>query len=565
MKHNGAPKRLLGDLLHENGLITEAQLEEALGVQRETGERLGRVLVSLGYVTERDIMEVLEFQLGIVQVDLANVSIDPLLLESVPEKFIRRHRAVPIRRDGNRLRVAMVDPLNVVAIDDLRLVTGCGIEPVLALEKDVESVIQKYFGLQDLEKVVQEMPEHDLTGPETVNLDPGEPLDDEAPVVRLAHSLIIQAVQENASDIHIEHREDQVRVRYRVDGLLREVTTLSRRFRSPLVSRVKIMAGLDIAEKRVPQDGRIQIRYRERDIDLRVSTMPTVFGEKVVIRILDKTRMIRRLDELGFTAGNLRRLRRILRHPYGMLLITGPTGSGKTSTLYAVLNELNAPELNLITIEDPVEYLMTGVNQIPVRPRAGLTFSRGLRSILRQDPDIVMVGEIRDAETAEIAIRAAGTGHLVFSTLHTNDAVGALSRLVDMGVERFLVASAVLGVVAQRLVRVICPRCRETYAVPVGAPERFFMGLGAEEPVTVYRGKGCAHCSHQGYRGRTAIAEVLPLGTEMRRLVSDGADAGALQRQAAQEGMVSIRDDGLEKARRGITTVGEVMRVAYAE
>jgi type IV pilus assembly protein PilB len=559
------PKKQLGDLLLENGVISKAQLEEALRVQRETGERLGRVLVSLGYVTERDILEVLEYQLGIVQVDLANLSIDPLLMESIPERFIRRHKVVPIRREGHRLRVAMADPLNVVAIDDLRLITGCEIEPVLASEKDIENVIQKHFGLQDLEKVVEEMPDYELLDTGTVNLDPAELLEDEAPVVRLAHSLILQAIQEEASDIHIEHLEDQVRVRYRVDGLLREVTTLPRKFRLPLVSRLKIMAALDIAEKRVPQDGRIQIRYRERDIDLRVSTMPTAFGEKVVIRILDKTRMIRKLDDLGFTPPNLERLRQILRHPYGMVLITGPTGSGKTSTLYAILNELNVPERNLITIEDPVEYLLPGVNQIPIRPRAGLTFSRGLRSILRQDPDIIMVGEIRDTETAEIAVRAATTGHLVFSTLHTNEAVGALSRLTDMGVEPYLVASAVLGVVAQRLVRVLCPRCRESYALPVGVPERFFMGLTPEEPVTVYRSKGCPHCNGQGFRGRTAIAEVLLLTPPIRRLVNEKADAETLQRQAVQEGMVPMKEDGLEKARRGITTVGEVMRVAYAE
>jgi type IV pilus assembly protein PilB len=551
--------------LVESGLITQTQLDEALKIQQETGERLGRVLISLGYVTERDFMDALGFQQGVTQVDLAGMRLDPLLLESIPERLIRRHRVVPIRKEGHRLRVALADPLNVVAIDDLRLATGLEVEPVLATEEDIEAAIQKHFGLPDLEKMVAELPEVDFAVAEAISLDSEEPLVDEAPVVRLAHSLILQAIGDGASDIHLEHLEKQVRVRYRVDGLLREAATLPQKFRSPLVSRFKIMAGLDIAEKRVPQDGRIQIKYRERDIDLRVSTMPTVFGEKVVIRILDQARMVVQLGELGFGTGNLERLRQILRCPYGMVLITGPTGSGKTTTLYAILNELNAPELNLITIEDPVEYLLPGINQIPISPRAGLTFPRGLRSILRQDPDIIMVGEIRDAETAEIAARAATTGHRVLATLHTNEAVGALPRLIDMGVEPFLVASTVLGVVAQRLVRLICPHCRESHHLPPGAPERFFMGIGVEEPATLFRGQGCARCDQKGYRGRTVISEVLPLSAAIRQLVTKGASADELQHQAVQEGMVLIKEDGLEKVRRGITTIDEVMRVAYAE
>jgi len=350
-----------------------------------------------------------------------------------------------------------------------------------------------------------------------------------------------------------------------VDGMLRDVMTLPRKFRFPLISRVKIMADMDIAERRVPQDGRILIRYREREVDLRVSTMPTVFGEKAVIRVLDKGKMLLRVDQLGFQEENLSRFKEIIRHSYGMILITGPTGSGKTTTLYAVLSEVSSPELNVITVEDPVEYLLPGVNQVQVNPKAGLTFARGLRAILRQDPDIVMVGEIRDNETAEIAVRAAMTGHLVLATLHTNDAAGALTRLVDMGVEPFLVASTVLGVTAQRLVRVLCPRCREAYEPEPGSRARLFVGAGSGEPVTLYRAKGCRHCGNAGFRGRTSICEVLPVSPAIRELIVQKAPTAEVRKRAVLEGMQTLREDGIQKAFKGVTAIEEVMRVAYVE
>ncbi|MGB9904517.1 MAG: GspE/PulE family protein, partial [Desulfotomaculales bacterium] len=438
----------IGDLLVEAGLISAAQLQQALLAQRQTGERLGRVLVSLGFVTEQDILNTLEMQLGIPQINLAE-KLNIQLIRSLPEALLRRHKVVPVKKEGNRLMVAMSDPLNVVAIDDLRLATGLEIDPVLAREQEIDDALQKAFTFSGLEKVLAEMPDGtEAAEMQILDLTPEAAGGSEVPLVRLVNSLIVQAVNEKASDIHIEPQEKKVLVRFRRDGLLREVMTLSPQIRLPLVSRVKIMAGMDIAEKRLPQDGRIQIKLGGRNIDLRVSSMPTIFGEKIVLRILDKSIGIIPIDELGFEEYNFARFLNLLRHTYGMVLITGPTGSGKTTTLYAVLNRLRSPELNIVTIEDPVEYVLEGINQTQVNVKAGLTFASGLRSILRQDPDVIMVGEIRDRETAEIAVRAASTGHLVLSTLHTNDAAGALTRLIDMEVEPFLVASSVLGVVA---------------------------------------------------------------------------------------------------------------------
>lgn len=559
-------QRRLGDSLLENKLITPSQLQEALSIQQQTKQRLGKILVNLGYVTEQDILDVLEFQLGIPQVDLNLETLNPLLIESVPEHLVRQHKVIPLKREGNELTVAMVDPLNVVAVDDLRLATGLEVKPALAGEKDIDSAIQHYFGLPGLEKAMEELETPEVLYTDAVNLDQLEDTAlDEAPIVRLANSIVTQAINEQASDIHIEPQKDNVRVRYRIDGILQDAMTIPRKFRLPLVSRIKIMADMDIAERRAPQDGRIMIRYRNRDVDLRVSTMPTVFGEKVVIRLLDKGKMLYRIDQLGFEEENLARFKDAFRRSFGMILITGPTGSGKTTTLYAVLSEVKSPELNVITIEDPVEYLLAGVNQIQVNPKAGLTFARGLRAILRQDPDIVMVGEIRDGETAEIAVRAAMTGHLVLSTMHTNDAAGALTRLVDMGIEPFLIASTVLGVTAQRLVRIICPRCREAYELEPGGRAWFFIGIEPETATTVYKGRGCRFCNNTGYRGRSTICEVLPITRAIRELIVRKAPASEIRRQGVAEGMRTLREDGIQKALRGITTIEEVMRVAYTE
>ncbi|MGQ9824366.1 MAG: GspE/PulE family protein [Desulfotomaculales bacterium] len=563
MKERQGFRRRIGDLLVEAGLINSAQLQQALLTQRQTGERLGRVLVNLGFVTEQDILNTLEMQLGIPQINLAEKLNIPLI-RSLPEALLRRHKVVPVKKEGNRLMVAMSDPLNVVAIDDLRLATGLEIDPVLAREQEIDEALQKAFTFSGLEKVLAEMPDGtEAAETQVLDLTPEAAGGAEVPLVRLVNSLIAQAVNEKASDIHIEPQERKVLVRFRQDGLLREVMTLSPQTRLPLVSRVKIMAGMDIAEKRLPQDGRIQIKLGGRNIDLRVSSMPTIFGEKIVLRVLDKSVSILPIEELGFEEYNFTRFLNLLRHAYGMVLITGPTGSGKTTTLYAVLNKLRSPELNIVTIEDPVEYVLEGINQTQVNVKAGLTFASGLRSILRQDPDVIMVGEVRDRETAEIAVRAASTGHLVLSTLHTNDAAGALTRLIDMGVEPFLVASSVLGVVAQRLVRVLCPYCRQKYVPSPDAAERMFMSAAPTSDVTLYAPGRCARCDQTGYRGRISIQEVLISSGNIRSLINQKRSADEIKQQAIKEGMVTLQQDGINKARRGITSLQEIMRVAY--
>jgi type IV pilus assembly protein PilB len=558
-------RKRLGDLLLQTGLVTREQLNQALEVQKQTGERLGRVLINLGLVTEQDILNTLEMQLGIPQITLMD-KVDPVLIKSLPEAVLRRHKVVPVKKEGRRLIVAMSDPLNLVALDDIRLASRLEVEPVLAREEEIDAVLQKVFGLTFVEQAFGQPAAPEEREIQTLTLAAGDEVPpEEAPVVRLVNTIIAQAVAEKASDIHIEPQEDRVLVRYRVDGLLREALTLPRHIRSNLTTRIKILAGLDIAEKRLPQDGRFQVKYGEQEIDVRVSTLPTVHGEKVVLRLLLKSGRILPVDRLGFHRYNLERFTEVIHRTSGMILVTGPTGSGKTTTLYAVLAQLNSPERNIVTIEDPVEYLLRGINQTQINVKAGLTFAAGLRSILRQDPDIIMVGEIRDGETAQIAVRAATTGHLVLSSLHTNDAAGALTRLIDMGVEPFLVASSVVGVVSQRLVRLLCPRCRKPYQLPEDAPERIFMGLPPGEPVTLYRAAGCHHCNHTGYRGRTSIQEVLPVTRAIRELVNKKASADVIKEKAVAEGMVTLKEDGIDKARQGITSIAEVMRVAYNE
>ncbi len=551
------PKRkLLGERLVERGLITREQLNEALRVQSKTGELLGRVLVKLGMISEEELNKVLEIEeLGPREVA------DPQLLKIVPEQVIRKYKLFPIKKEGKRLFVAMVDPLNVVAIDDLRLLTGLDIEPLKATEKEVNNLIEKYFGIPEVEQAIQELggepgfPE----GEESVE----EVIVDEAPVIRLVNSLIIKAIDEEASDIHIEPLERGIRVRYRVDGMLREVMNLPRKMIYAIVSRIKVMANLDIAERRLPQDGRIPWKLADREFDLRVSTMPTIFGEKVVIRILDKESIKNfTLEKLGFSEHNLKQFINFLRSSYGMVLVTGPTGSGKTTTLYTALNAINSIEKNIITVEDPVEYILEGISQTQVNVKAGATFATYLRSFLRQDPDVIMIGEIRDLETAEIAVRAATTGHLVLSTLHTNDAPGTVARLVDMGIEPFMVASSVIGVVSQRLVRRICPKCKHPYQ-PDEA-EAAFAGL-EEAKVTLFAGSGCEECNYTGYRGRLAIHEVLTMTPPLRRLILRKASAEELREEALREGMVPLKDDGIQKALQGLTTIKEIMRVAFRE
>ncbi|ACX52817.1 general secretory pathway protein E [Ammonifex degensii KC4] len=546
-------KKRLGERLVEEGLITREQLEEALKIQARTGELLGQVLVRMGAISEEDLNRVL----GISSSATKELQVSPELLKLVPEDLARSRKVFPLKKEGNRLFLLMANPLDITTIDDLRLWTGLEIEPVKAEEREIRALINRHYGLPEVERALEEL------GVSAEETEIEEALVDRAPIVQLVNSLISGAVDEQASDIHVEPFENEVRVRYRVDGILHEVMRLPRRMAPALVARIKIMANMDIAERRLPQDGRILTRVGGKELDLRVSTFPTIFGEKVVIRLLDKEQLKSfTLENLGFSPQNLATFKNFLHSSYGMVLLTGPTGSGKTTTLYAALAYLNSVEKNIVTVEDPVEYVLEGINQAQVNVKAGATFATYLRSILRQDPDIIMVGEIRDLETAEIAVQAATTGHLVLSTLHTNDAPGALTRLLDMGVEPFMVASSVLGVVAQRLVRTICPRCREPHEP--SEPELAFLG---KERLNgpIYRGRGCDYCRHTGYRGRVAVHEVLRVSPRLQRLVLNKASTEELRRAALQEGMISLKEDAVSKVLQGITSVAEVMRVLYQE
>ncbi len=553
-------RKRLGDILVDAGKITPAQLGRALELQKAQGGRLGRVLITAGMLREDDILEALEKQLGILRVNLSEVVIHADAVESVPLALAERYAVMPIRREGRRLTLATTDPTNFFALDDIRLITGAEVTPVLAAEADIKNALRRHYGVKGVvEKDVSRLKKEARDGGAVQQISA-----EDAPIVSIVNSLIAQAVKEKASDIHIEPLDDLVRVRYRVDGLLREVVTFPRHTHAPLLSRIKIMSDMDIAEKRLPQDGRINIGENGREVDVRVSTLPTIQGEKVVMRILDRRAVALNINGLGISDANLPIFKQLYACAYGMVLVTGPTGSGKSTTLYSVLAEINAPAKNIITVEDPVEYRMNGINQVQVNAKAGLTFANGLRSILRQDPNVVMVGEIRDRETADIAVRAALTGHLVFSTLHTNDAVGAITRLIDMGVESFLVASSVLGVVAQRLVRTICPECKAPYLLAPQAAERVFMGVGPETEVTLYQGAGCAHCNFTGYKGRLAIHEVIALTPELRAAVARQAPADELFAKARAGGLVTMKEDGISKALAGKTTVEEIIRVAYS-
>lgn len=550
----------LGELLTEAGILSHEQLNNAVSVQKKTGERLRKVLIDLGYITETRMIEILELQLGVPYVTIGTLEISREIASSIPVALAERYQVIPIKKDGRTLTLAMVDPTNFFAIDDVRMASGCDIEPVIAAEREIMWAIQRSYGVQNLvEKAVSKL-KTDVAST-TTELQST----DDAPVVSIVNSIISQAIKERASDIHIEPQDKSLRVRFRVDGVLREVVTFPRHTHAAIISRIKIMSEMDIAEKRLPQDGRIKVQEFGREVDLRVSTLPTICGEKVVLRILDKKTVILDVNGLGFVSANLTLYRKLYSQSYGMILVTGPTGSGKTTTLYSTLTAISTPGKNVITVEDPVEYRLDGINQVQVNYKAGLSFSNGLRSILRQDPNVIMVGEIRDRETADIAIRAALTGHLVFSTLHTNDAPGAVTRLIDMGMEPFLVASSVLGIVAQRLVRVICPDCKQQYVPEAESPEwHFLLGNGFKDRLILYRGVGCPGCSHTGYHGRMAIHEVMTVTPAVREAVNQRVSSDILGSIAVAEGMKPMCQDGISKAFNGLTTVSEVMRVAYA-
>jgi len=548
-------RKRLGDLLVESGLITDAQLQTALA-EKPRDQKLGDSLLQRGYITEQQLIEVLEFQLGIPHINLFRYPFDPKLFNIVPKEFSKRNLIVPLKAEGDKLFVAMADPMDYLSIDDLRLSTGFHIEPAIASKDDILRTISKYYEDDLLEDFL-------IDQPEDTREQQDELTDLDSPIVRLVNQLLSSAITQKASDIHIDPQEHQVAIRFRIDGLLHTERYLPKHMQAMLTARIKIMSRLDITEQRVPQDGRIKVNIDFRPIDLRVSTLPTVFGEKIVMRILDLSSSLNDLSKLGFSEMNLERFLQQIERPNGIVLISGPTGSGKSSTLYAALNRLNQEEVNLITVEDPVEYQLEGINQIQVNPQVGLTFAAGLRSILRQDPDIVMVGEIRDRETVEIAIRASLTGHLVLSTIHTNDSIASVTRLLDMGVEPFLVTSSVNAIVAQRLIRRVCRDCGAS--MPASNREKEIFAKRGKSIETIVRGPGCASCNMTGYRGRIAIHEVLVLTDDMREVINNGGTPSKLREIAIQSGTVFLIDDGLDKVQQGITTTEEVLRVALIE
>ena len=555
-----------GEVLVEMGVLTQEQVDKAIAEQHVSHKRIGDIALEKGWVTKATLMEALGRRLGVKYLDLASTRIDPVTADLISEKDARRYAAVPVSFvDDHTLLVAMADPSNIVAIDDLRILTGFDIEPAIATNDDITTMLSNMRPAQ--EQISEDTEAH--AGPiddeaTAVELRDIREQVDAAPVVKLVNGVLARAADEGASDVHFEPQAKDLMVRFRHDGVLHETMNIPRRLQPGVLSRLKIMADLDIAERRVPQDGRIGLVVGGKPIDMRVASLPTVYGEKIVIRLLDRGNVMLRLEQLGFSDVALARYTKSYTKPYGAILVTGPTGSGKSTTLYGTLNILNTPDKNIITVEDPVEYRLAGINQVQINPKAGLTFASGLRSILRCDPDIIMVGEIRDKETAQIAIESALTGHLVLSTLHTNDAPGALSRLTEMGVEPFLTASAVDCVIAQRLVRKLCEYCREPYPTTKEMLER--LGFAPEvvqswKDTQLYKSVGCAHCNGTGYKGRLGIYEIMPVTEAVERLIVERKSADELMRVAVAEGMITLRQDGLERVRQGVTTVEEISRV----
>ncbi|HEY5012969.1 MAG TPA: ATPase, T2SS/T4P/T4SS family [Acidimicrobiia bacterium] len=552
----------LGALLLREGLLTEAQLDAALADQARSGKQLGRILIESGTISETDLVRALAKQVGLEYFDLSDATLDPSAVGLVSEAIARRYQAIAVGWDDGKLVVAMADPSNVFALDDIRAITGHEVKTVVASPSELAATIDRYFRLDTEVDTVAQAAADEFSDHEELS-SVSEVIED-APIVKFVNLLITQAVNDRASDIHVEPTEHDLRIRFRIDGVLHEVMRSPRSIQAGVISRLKVMAEINIAERRIPQDGRISMKVGGRSIDLRVATLPIVYGEKVVMRILDKGQALLRLEDLGFLPETLSRFSTAYHKPYGTILVTGPTGSGKSTTLYATLNILNEPNRNIITVEDPVEYRLAGINQVQVHPRAGLTFASALRSILRADPDVILVGEIRDRETAVIAIEAALTGHLVLSTLHTNSAASTPMRLVEMGVEPFLVTSAIDCVVAQRLARRLCDHCKEAYQ-PTEA-ELVEAGWATDELSgndwpTLQRAVGCSSCGKTGYRGRFALHEVLLLSEEMERLVIERRSTEDLEKMAVMEGMITLKKDGLRKVGMGLTSLEEIFRV----
>lgn len=558
----------IGEILIDQGLITSQQLKETLKLQKEGNKkRIGEILVEIGAISREELYEILQYVYETEYVDLSNYVIDPEVISLIPEKVALRFKLIPLSKNDYELIIAMANPLDVYAIDFVRDYTKIKrIKSLLAAEDDVLNAITSYYELGEYDDIIEKLGTEIIfkEEEEEEDLKKLEAISKEAPIIQLVSMLIVQGVKDRASDIHIEPNEKGLLIRFRVDGILHDIRTLPNTIKSAIISRIKILAKMDIAERRLPQDGRFQVKFGTREVDLRVSTIPTVLGEKVVLRLLDKSKGLIKLEQLGFIPEQLDEFKSIISKSYGIILLTGPTGSGKTTTLYAALNQVNSKDKNIITVEDPVEYKLARINQIQIKPKINLTFANTLRSILRQDPDIIMVGEIRDTETAQIAVQAALTGHLVFSTLHTNDAASALTRLIDMDIETFLISSSVIGVIAQRLVRVICEKCKEKYT-----PEKNVLsGLNIKDKsnddgkVKLYRGTGCSFCKNTGYYGRTSIYELIVLDEEIRSLVISKASSNVIKAAAIKKGMKTLKDSGLKKVMQGITTIEEVIRVA---
>ncbi len=563
----------IGELLVKAGKITQDQLQDALTAQQKEGGRLGTHLVKLGFIEDEDLVEFLSQRYGVPAINLNEVEVDEGIIKIIPPDVARKYTIIPVSKAGAKLTIAMVDPTNVFAMDDIKFMTGYNVEPVVASDSSLRKAIDNYYGSThsiELKKVMEDLADPDesdlevLDDEEELDLENIQQQSEEAPVVRLVNIILTDAIKRSASDIHIEPYEKEYRVRYRIDGILYEVMRPPLKLREAITSRVKIMARLDIAEKRLPQDGRIKIKTRfagrVKDLDYRVSVLPTIFGEKVVLRLLDKDNLMLDMTKLGFEIESLRHFEQAIFRPYGMVLVTGPTGSGKTQTLYSAISRINSPETNIMTAEDPVEFNLVGINQVQMKEQIGLNFATSLRSFLRQDPDIILVGEVRDFETAEVAIKAALTGHLVLSTLHTNDAPSSINRLMNMGIEPFLVASSVHLIVAQRLVRRICNNCKEPLEIPPQALENLGFDKGEITTLRLFKGKGCERCTGTGYRGRLGLFEVMPIDEQMRELILSGASAAELRIKAEESGMISLRLSGLQKIRDGATTIEEVMR-----
>jgi type IV pilus assembly protein PilB len=568
----------IGELLLKEHRITPEQLQEALNYQKANGGKAGSALVKLGYVRDDDITALLSRQYGVPSINLTQFDIDPSIIKLVPGDTAQKYQVVPLARAGATLTIAMTDPTNVFAMDDIKFMTGYNVEPVVASEAAVQEALAKYYAppksaepsaLEMASKALDDMPAADgdvqvLEELEEINVEALLRQGEEAPVIRLVNVLLMSAIQKGASDIHVEPYEKEYRIRYRIDGVLYPVMNPSLKYRDAIASRLKIMAKLDIAEKRLPQDGRIKIRYNDdgktKEIDFRVSVLPTLFGEKIVLRLLDRDKLMLDMTRLGFEVESLAKFEAAIQKPWGMVLVTGPTGSGKTNTLYSSMSRINTPETNIMTAEDPVEFNLPGINQVQIRETIGLTFAAALRAFLRQDPNIILVGEIRDFETAEIAVKAALTGHLVLSTLHTNDAPSTISRLMNMGIEPFLVSSSVNLICAQRLVRRVCSNCKEQNPVPPAALTKIGYKPDEVAGIVPMHGTGCEKCNGTGYKGRVGLYEVMDVTDGLKELILVGASGLELRRKAMEEGMLTLRQSGLQKIKAGVTTIEEVLR-----